>query len=237
MVHIFNRRGWSVAVMNFRGCSGEINRLYKSYHSGATEDIHTLVTLILQLSEFKKISLVGFSLGGNAVLKYLGEQADNSLIYKAGAVSVPCDLKSSALKMAKSENALYMKRFVRSFQQKLIAKKKLLPKGVSIDSFNSIKTFQKLDDLYTAPAHGFKNAEEYWKKCSSIHFISEIKVPTLLISSKDDSFLDTSCFPIEQAKNNPNFYLEIPNYGGHLGFMKNRNEFWHESRIADFITN
>lgn len=237
MVHTFNRRGWSVGVMNFRGCSGEINHLYKSYHSGATEDIHCLLKAISHRNLYKKISLVGFSLGGNAVLKYLGEQGNNTMIFNAGTVSVPCDLKASALKMAMFENALYMKRFVRSFQHKLSAKKALLPSGVSLDSFASIKTFQELDDLYTAPAHGFKNAEEYWDSCSALRFIPKITIPTLLISSEDDSFLDKSCFPIEEAKKSSNFYLEIPKYGGHLGFMKNRNEFWHETRIADFITN
>ncbi len=236
MVQAFNRRGWDAAVMNFRGCSGTTNRLYKSYHSGATEDIHSLVRAVFSRNTYREIALAGFSLGGNATLKYLGEQGKNILINKACAVSVPCDLKASALRMAEPENSLYMKRFIRSFQDKLRLKKSLLPAGITLDYFAGMRTFQELDDRYTAPAHGYKNAEEYWAACSATQFIPRITIPTLLISAKDDSFLGESCFPKKEAEESPNFYLEIPEYGGHLGFMKWSGEYWHETRVAGFIT-
>lgn len=236
MVHAFNRRGWDAAVMNFRGCSGTINRLYKSYHSGATEDIHTLVRAVFSRNTYREIALTGFSLGGNATLKYLGEHGEHILVNKACAISVPCDLKASALRMAKPENSLYMKRFIRSFQEKLRQKKSLLPKGITLDYFDGISTFQQLDDRYTAPAHGYKNADEYWEKCSATQYIPNITIPTLLISAKDDSFLDISCYPKKEARESANFYLEIPDFGGHLGFMKWGGEYWHETRVAGFIT-
>ncbi len=236
VVNAFNRRGWDAAVLNFRGCSGEINRLYKSYHSGATEDIHTLVTSVSSLNKYKQITLVGFSLGGNATLKYLGEQGHNTCITRAAAVSVPCDLKASALRMAEPENALYMRRFIQSFQKKLLLKEALLPQGITLQYFAGMRTFQELDDRYTAPAHGFNDAEEYWTFCSANRYIPNIAIPTLLISAKDDSFLGKSCFPIEAAEQSSNFFLEIPNYGGHLGFMGWGKEYWHESRVAGFIT-
>jgi predicted alpha/beta-fold hydrolase len=236
LVHAFNRRGWDSGVMNFRGCSGEINRLYKSYHSGATEDIDLLVQTVISRKQYTGIALVGCSLGGNAVLKYLGEQGNNVRIQRAATVSVPCNLKASALRMALPENALYMKRFIRSFQKKLQLKKHLLPNGLSLENFADIRTFQELDDRYTAPAHGFRDAEEYWALCSALRFIPKITIPTLLISAKDDSFLGASCFPRKEAEENNNFYLEIPDYGGHLGFMSFSKEYWHETRITDFIT-
>ncbi|MBI3258263.1 MAG: alpha/beta fold hydrolase [Ignavibacteriae bacterium] len=236
MVNAFNRRGWDAAVMNFRGCSGTINRLYKSYHSGATDDIHTVVRSVFSREIYREISIVGFSLGGNATLKYLGEQAQHVLVSRASAVSVPCDLKASALRMAMPENKLYMKRFIRSFQEKLLRKKSLLPDGITLDYFTGMRTFQQLDDRYTAPAHGYKDAEEYWAKCSATQFIPRITVPTLLISAKDDSFLGKTCFPIKEAEESSNFYLEIPDNGGHLGFMKWSGEYWHETRITEFIT-
>ncbi len=236
MVHAFNNRGWDVGVMNFRGCSGETNRLYKSYHSGATEDIHTLVRSVFSHNFYQEIAIVGFSLGGNATLKYIGEQGDSILANRAAAVSVPCDLKASALRMALPENALYMKRFIRSFQEKLLLKKSVLPEGITLDYFVGMRTFQELDDRYTAPAHGYKDAEEYWRMCSATQFIPRITIPTLLISAKDDSFLGESCFPKKEALESDNFYLEIPNHGGHLGFMKWSGEYWHETRVAGFIT-
>ncbi|MBK9247125.1 MAG: alpha/beta fold hydrolase [Ignavibacteria bacterium] len=231
------RRGFDVAAMNFRSCSGEMNRLYKSYHSGATEDIHTLVTRIAATKRYSNISLVGCSLGGNAILKYLGEQGSNTIIQKAAALSAPCDLKASALAMASWRNSLYMKRFVRSFQQKIAFKQSVFPPGVTLDHFKNIRTFQDLDDRYTAPAHGFRDAEDYWAKCSAIGFINSIKIPTLLISAKDDSFLTSSCLPIDMAASSEYFFMETPDYGGHLGFVQSvmSGEYWHETRIAEFI--
>ncbi len=238
LVRAFVRRGFDVAAMNFRSCSGEINRLYKSYHSGATEDMHTLVTRIAATKRYHDISLVGCSLGGNAILKYLGEQGRNTLISRGAALSAPCDLKASALVMASSQNALYMKRFVASFQKKIALKQAVFPSGVTLQHFKAIRTFQDLDDRYTAPAHGYRDAEEYWAKCSATGFIPSIRIPTLLISAKDDSFLTPSCFALDLAASSEYFYVDNPDHGGHLGFMQrgHSGEYWHEARIAEFIS-
>jgi len=239
MVRAFNRRGWDAAAYNFRGRSGEPNRLYRSYHSGATDDLEAVVSHVIRLGCYDQLALVGFSLGGNVTLKYLGEKGANvsEVIRTAAAVSVPCDLESCSWKLAQRSNFIYMKRFLIFLGRKMKQKKHLLPDGLTLDDFRKAKNFKDFDNLYTAPAHGFADAEEYWSKCSSRQFISSIAIPTLLISARDDPFLTEKCFPFEEAKASEHFHLEVPEVGGHVGFVSfnSGGEYWHESRAVEFV--
>lgn len=239
MIKALNRRNWDAVAINLRGCSGEPNKLFRSYHCGETEDIQTVFSHITQNNSYNKIALVGFSLGGNIILKYVGEQGKkiSPLIHKAAAVSVPCDLESSAWHLAKNSRWLYMKRFIFVMQKKFRLKHRMFPEKLDQKYLHSLKTFKDIDEWYTAPAHGFTCAEEYWSKASSINFVSNINIPTLLINAQDDPLLSQESFPWEEAKKSQYFIFEAPRSGGHVGFITfNKNgEYWHESRISDFL--
>ncbi|MRG48953.1 alpha/beta fold hydrolase [Chitinophaga sp. SYP-B3965] len=238
MVHIFNEGGYDTVSMNFRGCSGESNKALRFYHSGETGDLHTVIQHMAATGDYKRIHLIGFSLGGNVTLKYLGEQGDTipAIVRSAVAISVPCDLKDSSIELEKRHNFIYMKRFIRSLGLKLERKAKLYPKEISLANFGTIKNFKQFDDRYTAPMHGFKDAEEYWAKNSSKQFLENIRIPTLLINALDDPFLGKGSFPYKEADNNPHLYLETPETGGHVGFVTfTGKHYWSERRAFQFI--
>ena len=243
MVRSVNKAGWDAVALNLRGCSGEPNNLYLSYHSGKTDDLDWVVNYLLKTLHYEKIMLVGFSLGGNLTLKYIGEKGEDlhPKILNAVAISVPIDLKDSASQLSNASNAIYMKRFLRMLKPKMIAKaERFTNYGVSNEEIDRIKNFYDFDNLYTAPAHGFSNAEDYWKKCSAKYFLSEIRIPTLLINALNDPFLGTLSYPISEAEDSRNFYLETPTYGGHVAFVKNfkmNDELWSERRAVEFLKN
>jgi predicted alpha/beta-fold hydrolase len=158
-------------------------------------------------------------------------------ICKAAAVSTPCDLASSASKLAKPANFIYMNRFIHAFRRKVRAKKKVMPDKIDDRGFYKIRTFKHYDDRYTAPQNGFRTAEDYWAQASAKPFLLHIHIPTLIINAQDDPMLDWASFPIEEARQNPNLFLEMPKYGGHTGFIQsdNNGEYWHETRITEFV--
>lgn len=241
LTKVLNAHQTDVVAINLRGCSGEPNRLLSSYHSGKTDDLKEIIQYIEKAYTYENIHLAGFSLGGNIILKYLGENGFEvaSKITSAVAISVPCDLKGSSEVLGNFSNTVYMQRFLISLKKKSLYKLKQFPDAfLNKAAIEKVKNFYDFDNLYTAPAHGFKNAFDYWEKSSSNQFIPNIKVPTLLISSYDDPFLSKSCFPLEAAKNNDYFSLEATKYGGHVGFNSTPTEpdgFWLENRMAAFL--
>ncbi len=240
MAAAFNKNNFDTVAMNFRGCSGAPNKRLRFYHSGETEDLDTVVQYVKRLGKYETIHLAGFSLGGNVMLKYIGEKVGNidNCIKSAVAVSVPCDLKDSAAALERKQNVIYMKRFIRELEIKLRHKKELYPEYINLDGYSSIKTFRQFDDRYTAPMHGFKNAADYWEQSSCRQFLEKIRIPVLLINALDDPFLGKACFPYEEAAKNDCFYLETPKYGGHVGFVTfNGTQYWSERRAVAFIRN
>ncbi|MBL0712323.1 MAG: alpha/beta fold hydrolase [Desulfosarcina sp.] len=238
MVRVFNRAGWDALGINFRGCSGTPNRRLRSYHSGATDDLATVLRHVHKGTAYAAIGLIGFSLGGNLVLKYLGEQGRDlgASIRWAAAVSVPCDLKGSAVEMARPANRLYMRRFMWTLGAKARAKATRFNGRLKTDDFRELRTFREFDDRFTAPAHGFSDAEDYWRQCSARFFVDRIRIPTLLINARNDPFLSSGCYPVAQARRSAWLHLEMPSTGGHVGFMPQHldRDFWHERRILDF---
>ena len=232
----FNNNGLDAVCINFRGCSGENNLKYYSYHSGATEDLHAVIQHAILSKNYSEIYLKGFSLGGNIILKYLGEHhAIPDQVKASIAVSIPCDLYGSCKELHKLKNKLFHDRFLRDLVKHLKEKQKLFPEELSIEAINTIKTLIEFDTIYTSKAHGFRDALDYYKKSSSLQFLHNIKTPTLIINALNDSFLSSECYPVKEAKRNPNLYLEMPNYGGHAGFVDKKNVYYNEKRALEFI--
>ncbi|MCP4022001.1 MAG: alpha/beta fold hydrolase [Desulfobacteraceae bacterium] len=237
MVKALNENGWDALAWNYRSCSGEPNRLLRSYHNGATEDLACVINHAKKQKQYNEIALVGFSLGGNLSLVYLGREIPDPLVTKAVVFSVPCDLKACASTLKKAGNILYMKRFLIMLHQKIKAKMAIMPDAINDEGFEKIKDFKDFDDRYTAPIHGFKNALDYWEKCSSKQFIPYIKIPTLIINAKNDPFLPKQSYPVKEAGQNPNVHLRIPESGGHVGFIAFNTEkiYWSEQQTVQFL--
>jgi uncharacterized protein len=228
--------GWDVSAMNHRGCSGEENKLYRSYNSGRTEDVAALINHIMEQDRYVEIALVGFSLGGNLVLKYLGERNDvPRQITKAVSVSAPLDLRGSLEQLIKFENFVYNFTFVKDLKGKYKRKMKHFPEIMSPEEYKKVKTLLDFDNLYTAPAHGFKDAYDYYKKSSSLQFLHNIKIPALILNARNDSFLSEKCYPFELAEKHQNIYLESPRHGGHVGFHVTNKRYYSEKRALDFL--
>tara|TARA_R110000796_G_scaffold250788_2_gene380520 strand:- start:6029 stop:6991 length:963 start_codon:yes stop_codon:yes gene_type:complete len=231
-----NSNGYDTCAVNFRGCSGEPNLLFRSYHSGATEDLNTVIHHILETKKYDEIYLKGFSLGGNMALKYLGENGTIPKEIKGAiGVSVPCDLYSSLQQLLLPKNRLYSSRFKKHLIEKLRIKQQIFPNKISDTEIKKIKSLKDFDDIYTSKAHGFIDAIDYYTKSSCLQFLPYIKVPTLLINSINDSFLGAECYPTKEASSNSNLYLETPKYGGHVGFYGIENSTYTEKRTINFL--
>ena len=237
----FNANNIDTVCMNLRGCSGEDNLLLQTYHSGKTDDVAFIVQQLIENYTYENLLIIGFSLGGNLTLKYLGENAKKlpKQIKGAVAISVPIDIGSSERELAKLKNKPYRELFFKTMKNKVLEKSKKFPNfTVNKDKLFKAKKFSELEALYTVPAFGFKNPQDYWKKASSKPYLQHINVPTLLINAKDDMFLGQECFPRAIANNSKYFYLEVPNHGGHVGFINsfNREENkWLERRAIRFF--
>jgi len=233
---LFSARGYDVCAVNLRGCSGVPNRLFRSYHSGATEDLHAVLRHVFGLHRYKKAYLKGFSLGGNLILKFLGENPRYSdRIAGAAAISVPCDLHDSLQQLNQSKNWLYARRFLTTLREKVREKQKRFPDRISLEEVDKIKSLKAFDDYYTSRAHGFSDALDYYTRCSSLRFLEGIRVPTLLLNAQNDSFLGPRCYPVEACRNHPAVYFENPDYGGHVGFVGEGSFYYSEQRSLEFL--
>ena len=233
-----NRHGFDALGWNFRSCGGEPNRLPRMYHSGATEDLHAVVEHAVRKG-YRRIHLVGFSMGGNLSLVYAGREAARlpKAVCSVVAFSVPCDLHGSALQLAKRRNRIFMWRFLRDLGEKMRIKAQRFPHLVSVDGYEKIRTFREFDDRYTAPLHGFADALDYWQRSSSLHYLHGIRIPALLVNARNDPFLSSTCFPQEIAEQHEYLHLETPASGGHVGFIRRAKDqtYWMELRALEFI--
>ncbi len=239
MAKRLNRQGWDVLAWNYRSCSGPINRQLRFYHNGSIDDLDTVVQHALKRQTYQRIVLIGFSLGGNLILVYLGDRGQrvDRRIRSAVVFSVPCDLAAGARALARPSCKLYMQNFLTSLHQKIRAKMRVMPGCIDDHDFHRIKTFKDYDNRYTAPLHGFKDAEDYWQKCSSLAYIPQVRVPTLIINALDDPFLSGDCYPILSSSKNDYVFLETPSNGGHVGFIQFNGDksYWSENRAIQFI--
>ena len=240
---VLQQQGFDSVSVNFRGCSGEPNRLLSSYHSGKTEDLAEVFAYVERVHDYESFYLVGYSLGGNMTLKYLGEGRDDipGRLEAAVAVSVPCDLRGSSEEISKFWNTVYMQRFLISLKKKTLKKMEQFPEArLERERLKRVNNFLDFDNLYTAPVHGFRDAFDYWAQNSSNQFLGGIRIPSLLITATDDPFLSETCYPFEEARSHRYFHLEATRFGGHVGYnseLSNGSGFWLEKRIASFLKN
>lgn len=239
MVNALAKAGWDVLAWNFRGCGGQINRRPKFTHNGATEDLDAVVRHALAGRDYGLVSLVGFSMGGNLSLVYLGRDADKVPGEVGGAVclSVPCDLAAASEKLAEPQNAIYMKRFMRMMGEKVKQQAENYPEHFPCADYHLLKTFSDFDSRYTAPLHGFVSAKDYWYQCSSTRYLKHIRVPTWIINAVNDPFLTPSCSPDESVHGNSLVTMLRPSNGGHCGFVSSSPEgaYWSEIQTVKLL--
>lgn len=237
------RRGWGADVLMFRSCGDEPNRARRFYHSGEISDLAFVLDRISHEHPHAPLFLVGYSLGGNVALKYLGERQGDlpPRLIAAAAVSVPYDLERSARRIGKGFSRLYEQVFLRTLRRKAVAKLERFPGLFAAERLATARTLWEFDDIVTAPVHGFSGATDYYSRSSSIGFLSGIRLPALLLSAVDDPFLPPDVLDRVRviASGNPALSIEFVTRGGHVGFISGRLPwrpfYYAEWRVAEFL--
>jgi predicted alpha/beta-fold hydrolase len=235
-------RGWRGVALNFRSCSGELNLAPRFYHSGDTEDLDFVVRRLSEREPALSIGAVGVSLGGNVLLKWLGEQGSAAPRQVVGAVgiSVPFDLAACARVLDRGlSRAIYTANFLRTMRRKVVEKARRLGDFVDVAAARRSRTFAEYDQAVTAPLNGFADALDYWTRASSGHYVARIRRPTLLIGALDDPFIPAACLP-DPSRLPANVQAEFVPRGGHVGFIDGpwpwRARAWAEARAVTFLS-
>ena len=203
-------------------------------HGGTTAGLRSLVQDLA--GRYRRVALVGFSLGGNVVLKYLGEEGEGTCVAGAVALSVPCDLLAAADRLSEPGNRVYLNSFLRTLKATVRRKAHFMPDRVTVEGLRGIKSLFAFDDQYTAPLNGFADAHDYYAQCSSGPYLDAIRIPTLLVNARNDPFLPETCYPVETCRSHECVSLEMPDSGGHLGFPLGCGAYWAESRAVQFFS-
>ncbi len=226
----FSAEGYDICAMNLRSCSGEMNRLPRMYHHGEIEDLGLVINKVSSM--YREVFLMGFSLGGNQVLKYLScSQTIPANFQKGVAVSPPIHLESCVQEIHKPINRLYHQRFLKTLLKKMAIKADQIPNFDKEKKRERVKTIREFDDAFTAPIHGFRSGADYYEKASALQDLPHLQKPVLLITSKDDPMLGPDCY-LDQLVSNNLYYLETK-YGGHVGFFHNKHEGYLYENITD----
>jgi predicted alpha/beta-fold hydrolase len=232
-----HNHGWRGVVMHFRGCSGEPNRLPRSYHSGETSDLAYVVNLLHQREPDVPLFVVGFSLGGNVLLKWLGEVGNQAPIKAAVAVSVPFLLGESAKRLDQGFSRVYQWGLMRSMRNAVAEKRRRMKLPLKIEDLSALRTFRDFDEHVTAVLHGFTGADDYYARSSSRQYLKGIQMPTLIVQSRDDPFMTDAVIP-QSGGLSPAIELELYDSGGHVGFVMGgclwSTEYWLERRILRY---
>ncbi len=235
------KAGWRAVAVNARG-SDEPNLLLKTSHGGKSEDLDFIVSHIIKKEKPSEIYLAGYSLGGNVVLKWLGERGASlpEKIKKAAVVSVPYDLEIAAKNLDTGFNReVYARFLLANLKKKAREKAARFPGAIDLGKVNRARTFKEYDNLITAKLNGFKDELDYWHRSSSVNYLSAIQIPVLLIHAEDDPFFPKKNLPLETIKNNSNLKLILTSDGGHLGFVSGKTPFasqkWLEETILNFF--
>ena len=236
-------RGWAADVLLFRGCGDTINRQRRLYHSGETSDLGFVVDRLIRESPGQPIVLAGFSLGGNVLLKWLGERGTHlpPEVRAAGAVSVPFDLERGARHIERGVSRMYTRFFLRTLKHKARAKLEQFPGAFDLAALNRAANLYDFDNAVTAPLHGFVDAHDYYRRSSSLQYLRGVRVPTLLLSARDDPFLPAEVLHrvLQEAASNRLLHLETWSRGGHVGFVSGTTPFgthyYAEERVMEFL--
>ncbi len=238
LAHELKLRGISTAALNFRGCGSGPNRQARAYHSGDTADFATLSEHIQQQHPDKIILAAGFSLGGNVLLKWLGENPEQKSVQAAAAVSVPFDLAQSGQRLQQGLSRIYQHRLLTLLKRKLKVKSNLVEIPFAIDKAFAARTFYQFDDAFTAPIHGFESAADYYNRSSSGQYLQYIETSCLILHALDDPFLSQASIPTE-AELGSSIVLDLSPHGGHVGFVAHdgpiQGQGWMPQRIADYF--
>jgi len=237
MLRAIASRGWRAALMYFRGCSGEPNRLARGYHAGETGDLHTFITLLRQSEPQTPLAVIGYSLGGNVLLKWLGEQGNSATVEAAVAVSVPFNLANAADRVHQGFSRVYERRMLRSMQKLVTRKAARLTLPWDKRTIAAIGSLREFDDRITAPLHGFRDAEDYYARASCKPYLAAISTPTLVIHAADDPFMSPAVVPAERELSAA-LTLELSPHGGHVGFVGGEPwapHYWLETRVPAFL--
>ncbi len=237
IMYQLEQSGYRPVFMYFRGCSGRINRLPRAYHSGDTGDISAIVEHIKDKTGHYPYAVVAYSLGANALLKWLGETGDANPVQKAVAVSVPFRLHDAAKRLQKGVSKIYREHLLSSLRKTYIEKFKQIISPLSVD-VKQLKSFWEYDDKVTAPLHGFTGAKDYYDRCSSRQYLKNIQIATRIIHALDDPFMYRTTAPdVEELNSHINF-LPV-SHGGHVGFISGNTPFstysWSEKKIIEFL--
>ena len=237
------RRGWTADALIFRTCNGEMTRARRLYHSGETTDLDHVVRRLISAHPEQPLALAGFSLGGNVLLKWLGEQGERlpREVRAAAAVSVPYDLERGARHIERGFARVYTRHFLRTLRAKARIKLAREPGLFDAMALERARTLFEFDDAVTAPVHGFEGASDYYRRSSSLGFLRSIRCPTLLLSAYDDPFLPPAVLhEVERsARGNPNLCVEFHQRGGHVGFVAGRApwapHYYAEERVMRYL--
>lgn len=239
MVKIFTEAGYGALAWNCRGCSGDINYLPRFYHHGAIEDLEEVIIHAVFTNPYKEIHLIGLSLGGALGANYLSKKSKNEIpveVKSQVGISVPFNIKSSAAALENGFSTFYRDRFLKKIKAKAERKVNIYPDIFSQEMIDSCPDFETFDNYFTAPLHGFRDAEEFYHHASAIHFIENLQHPSLFISAQNDPMLPDDCYPLYQAKKQSNLFLEIPKHGGHVGFLQKEKPYSYvEERALEFV--
>jgi len=229
--------GWCGVVVHFRGCGGELNRLPRAYHSGDSAEVDWVLKRLRVHNP--RLLAVGVSLGGNALLKWLGESgaAAGAVVERAAAVSAPVDLMATGDALDRGFNLVYVRHFLSSMKQKSLAKLARYPGLFDAARVRRAGTLREFDDIVTAPLHGYRNTDDYWTRASAKPWLRGIEVPALVLNARNDPFLPASVLPAPHEAA-PSVLLEQPPDGGHAGFVSGRfpgNLDWLPARVLEFF--
>lgn len=234
------KRGWRGVVMNFRGCSEEPNRLPRRYHSGDTGDLAYLVDILHQREPHTPLAAVGYSLGGNVLLKWLGSAKQTEKLTAAVAVSVPFVLAATADRMQRGFSRIYQWGLLRNLRRSTAAKRDIMDLPITVSDLSSLKTFREFDEHVTAPLHGFDGADQYYSVASSRQYLRNITVSTLVLHARDDPFMTEASIPLREELP-ASVMLELSSHGGHVGFVSGTwpwtARYWLEERIPEYLKN
>jgi predicted alpha/beta-fold hydrolase len=220
LMHRVHGRGWRGSVVHFRGCSGEPNRLLRAYHSGDADELDWVLRRLRSLAADAPIYAAGISLGGNALLKWLGERGAEAaaIVTRAAAVSAPLDLMAAGAALEKGFSLVYAKHFLATMKSRAAAKHARFPGSFDCAAMRRARTLREFDNVVTAPLHGFRDTDDYWTRASSKPLLGHIAVPTLVLNARDDPFLPQEALPGADEVS-PVVRVEFPSQGGHVAFV------------------